>query len=137
MWGGDERFLVHSIQLSITITITTIGPTTLNPSRLLLFQTLPPPPLSGAVLATVDDPATAAQLVPQANPVGQQPPPTVSAQLNQPCAHRPAPPVMVWTGTTMVSPFEIAVVEGVTGHDVVSQSRPVRQHPPWYTAEQA
>lgn len=87
---------------------------------------------------------TAVQLEPHRYPVGQQPPPTVSAQLNHPLAHRPillllllllvaavAVPVAVITGTTIVTPSLAIVVEGVAGQDVVSQSRPVRQHPPW------
>ena len=132
---GEEGFpSLYSTHVNI---IATTGPTTLNPSPLLFPNDLPPSPLSGGLLATVVDPAVAAQLDPQANPVGQHPPPTVSAQLNQPCAHRAAPAVMVAAGMTMVSPFVIIEVEGITGHDVVSQLRPVRQHPPWYTAEQA
>lgn len=78
-------------------------------------------------LATVVFAAVAVQLDPQAYPVGQQPPPAVSAQENQPLAHLPGlrepPPVL--TGTTTVTPSDINIVEDVVGHDVVSQSRPV------------
>ncbi|KAJ5587811.1 uncharacterized protein N7459_003576 [Penicillium hispanicum] len=85
------------------------------------------PLLVACSLATVVFAAVAMQLDPQANPVGQQPPPAVSAQLNQPCAHLP----VVWelrpvvTGSMTVTPSDVNVVEDVVGHDVVSQSRPV------------
>jgi hypothetical protein len=90
---------------------------------------------SGWLLARVplaDTLATAVQLEPHAYPVGQHPPPTVSAQLNQPLAHRPVPlaAVVVWAGTTMVRPSDVMVDDALTGQDVVSQSRPVRQQPP-------
>lgn len=85
-----------------------------------------------------DDPAVAIQLVPQAKPVGQHPPPAVSAQLNQPLAQRATPvppldaavPVVLPAGTTMVRPSDVKVELDVIGQEVVSQFRPVRQHPP-------
>lgn len=41
-------------------------------------------------------------------------------------------------GATMVIPSDVKrVVESLEGQEVVSQLRPVRQHPPRYTAEQA
>lgn len=75
----------------------------------------------------------AVQLEPHANPVGQHPPPAVSAQRNHPLAHRPvvAGGASVSAGTTMVRSLVVIVVDGVWGHELVSQSRPVRQHPPW------
>ncbi|CRG85188.1 hypothetical protein PISL3812_02306 [Talaromyces islandicus] len=84
--------------------------------------------------------AVAVQLAPQANPLGQHPPPAEAAQLNHPVAQEPPEAVVAAlpVGTATVTPSEaIIVVEDVVGQDVVSQSRPVRQHPPWYTAEQA
>ena len=74
----------------------------------------------------------AVQLEPHANPVGQHPPPAVSAHLNHPLAHRPvvAGGASVSAGTTMVRSLVVIVVDGVSGHELVSQSRPVRQHPP-------
>lgn len=92
---------------------------------------------SGCVLPTVLVAApVAVQLVPQAKPVGQHPPPAVSAQLNQPLAHRAAPvaveaPVVLGTGITIVRPSEMKVELDVIGQEVVSQFRPVRQQPPW------
>ena len=84
------------------------------------------PELSGGDLASVvADPPVALQLDPQANPVGQHPPPTVSAQLNHPFAHLPVPPVIVGAGATIVLPSDTIVVDDTVGQDVVSQSRPV------------
>jgi hypothetical protein len=90
-------------------------------------------------LATVECAAVAVQLCPHAYPDGQHPPPAVSEHLNHPLAHFPVVLELdpVATGSTIVKPFEINVVDEVVGHDVVSQFRPVWQHPPWYTAEQA
>lgn len=94
----------------------------------------------GATLSTVpvvDAVGTAVQLDPHAYPVGQHPPPTVSAQLNQPLAHPFGPlsslpsAVVVGSAATMVWPLLTIVVDGRAGHEVVSQSRPVWQHPPW------
>jgi hypothetical protein len=93
----------------------------------------------GCILLTVlvaDAPAVAVQLAPQAKPVGQHPPPAVSAQLNQPLAHRAAPVavevlVVLPTGNTIVRPSEVKVELDVMGQEVVSQFRPVRQQPPW------
>jgi hypothetical protein len=50
---------------------------------------------------------------------------------------REEPDDPVVTGTTIVLPSEVNVVEDVVGQDVVSQSRFVWQQPPLYTAEQA
>ena len=84
-------------------------------------------------LATVvcDAVAVAVQLDPHAYPIGQHPPPAVSAQANQPLAHFPVLlELPVVTGSTTVTPSDVKVVEDVVGHEVVSQSRPVWQHPP-------
>ena len=83
-------------------------------------------------LATVVLAAVAVQLDPQAYPLGQQPPPAVSAHWNQPFAHFSVGPelVLVVAGTTRVTPSDVKVVEEIVGHDVVSQSRPVWQQPP-------
>lgn len=93
---------------------------------------LPPLVLVACSLATVLCVAVAVQLCPHAYPEGQHPPPTVSAQLNQPLAHLPVLPELdpVVMGITIVSPSEVNVVDEVVGHDVVSQSRPVWQQPP-------
>lgn len=56
----------------------------------LYFTAFPIDSAVGASLATVpvvDAVGAAVQLAPHAYPVGQHPPPTVSAQLNQPVAH--------------------------------------------------
>jgi hypothetical protein len=76
--------------------------------------------------------------VPQAKPVGQQPPPTLAGQLDQPVAQESEVAVVlvlsvtmpVLTGTTTVTPSEIIVEEEEAGgQDVLLQSRPIRQHP--------
>ncbi|QKX56110.1 uncharacterized protein TRUGW13939_03210 [Talaromyces rugulosus] len=104
-------------------------------------KNLPPTPGSPFPTVPVAVPdAVAVQLAPQANPLGQHPPPAEAAQLNHPVAQEPAEAVVAAlpVGTATVTPPEsMTVVEDVVGQDVVSQSRPVRQHPPWYTAEQA
>ena len=71
--------------------------------------------------------------VPQAYPEGQQFPPKVAAHVDHPEAQLPvgfavlaAPP----SGTTIVTPELMIVVDEVAGHEVVSQFLPVRQHPP-------
>lgn len=75
----------------------------------------------------------AVQLVPQAYPLGQHPPPCPLAQLNHPNAHALAPkaasPVPLGM-TDIVTPLEfIAKVEDCAGQDVRPQSRPTRQQP--------
>lgn len=58
---------------------------------------------------------------------------------NQPDAHVDVP-VVVGTSdaaTTMVAPLDVMVVDATGGHEVVTQSRPVRQHPEPYVARQA
>jgi hypothetical protein len=91
---------------------------------------IPPAPLLvGASLATVvaTDPVAVQILAPQAYPLGQQPPPAVSAQPNQPPGHFPVrledPDDPVVTGIAIVLPSDVNVVEDVVGHEVVSQSR--------------
>lgn len=116
-------------------------PSANSPQRYISAKNLPPTPGSPLPTVPVAVPeAVAVQLAPQANPLGQHPPPAEAAQLNHPVAQEPAEAVVaalpVGTATVTPSVFMI-VVEDVVGHDVVSQSRPVRQHPPWYTAEQA
>ncbi len=71
--------------------------------------------------------------VPQSHPLGQQSPPRVASQVVQPVAQFPVGLFAVAagpTGTTIVTPLLMIVVELVTGQDVVSQFLPVRQHPP-------
>jgi hypothetical protein len=71
--------------------------------------------------------------VPHCHPLGQQFPPTVGSHVAQPVAQLPVGLVSVAagpTGTTIVIPELTIVVELVAGHEVVSQFRPVRQHPP-------
>lgn len=77
----------------------------------------------------------AVQLLPQIYPLGQHPPPAEAAQLNHPVAHEP---LLSWAvvaalpvGRAIVTPSVLMiVVDEVAGQDVVSQLRPVRQHPP-------
>lgn len=105
-----------------------------NASIAPLFSTLAPE--FGASLAetTVAVASTREQLaVPQSYPDGQQFPPTLAAQVNHPEAQLPVGTAVVAaapTGTTIVAPEEMMVVDEVAGQDVVSQFRPVRQHPP-------
>ena len=71
--------------------------------------------------------------VPHPYPLGQQFPPKLAEHVNQPDAQLPVGLAVVAaapTGTTTVTPEEMMVVEDVAGQDVVSQFRPVRQHPP-------
>jgi hypothetical protein len=71
--------------------------------------------------------------VPHSQPLGQQFPPTLAAQLDQPVAHVPVGLATVAAdpmGTTIVTPLLRIVVELMTGQEVVSQFLPVRQHPP-------
>ncbi len=71
--------------------------------------------------------------VPHSHPLGQQSPPTLAAQFDQPEPQVPVGLVTVAaepTGTTTVTPLLIMVVELTTGQDVVSQFLPVRQQPP-------
>ena len=75
----------------------------------------------------------AVQLVPQAYPLGQHPPPSPLAQENHPWAQPPisaAPAVALGTATVTPSLFT-ASVEEATGQDVRLQSRPTWQQPPW------
>lgn len=77
--------------------------------------------------------AVAEQLVPQAYPLGQHPPPSPFAQLNHPTAQPLAPnaasPVPLGM-TDTVTPFElIARVDEAAGQEVKPQSRPTRQQP--------
>jgi hypothetical protein len=102
--------------------------------------TLPPttniPPLFGVSLgeSAVDVASTREQLaVPHPYPLGQQFPPKLAEHINQPDAQFPVGLAVVAaapTGTTTVTAEEMMVVEDVAGQDVVSQFRPVRQHPP-------
>ena len=96
----------------------------------------PAPLLVGCSFATVvaTEPVAVHILAPHAYPLGQQPPPAVSAQLNQPPGHLPVPPEElddpVIAGATIVLPSDVNVVEDVFGQEVVSQSRFVWQQPP-------
>ena len=106
-----------------------IHPTALTLAAPLFFATSAVPVAPPATTTAV-----AVQLVPQAYPLGQQPPPCPLAQLNQPCAHplapnpTAAPPDPL--GTATVTPFEFkARVEDAVGQEVRPQSRPTRQQP--------
>lgn len=115
----------HKIQAQISPTPTTTPETRLTAAPLLV----------GASLATVvaTEPVAVQILAPQAYPLGQQSPPAVSEQLNQPPGHLPVlleEPEAVVTGITIVFPSEVNVVEEVVGQDVVSHSRFVWQQPP-------
>jgi len=71
--------------------------------------------------------------VPHCHSFGQQSPPTLGAQLDQPEAQLPTGAVTVAAapaGTITVTPPLIIVSDIVTGQDVVSQSLPVLQQPP-------
>lgn len=99
------------------------GPQLLTPTLGLAFCRYAVP------VASVDE----QEAVPHCHPLGQQLPPTVGSQVAQPVAQLPVGEVSVAavpTGTTMVTPEETIVVELVAGQEVVSQFRPVRQHPP-------
>ena len=105
-----------------------------NTTALLAFNLLPL--LVGASLGdtTVVVASTREQLaVPHPYPDGQQFPPTLAEQVNHPEAQLPVGLAVVAaapTGTTTVTPELMIVVEDVAGQEVVSQFRPVRQHPP-------
>lgn len=71
--------------------------------------------------------------VPHCQPLRQQFPPRLAAQLDQPEAQFPDGVATVAaepTGTTTVTPLLMIVVELTAGQSVVSQSLPVLQHPP-------
>lgn len=70
--------------------------------------------------------------VPQSHPLGQQLPPRLAAQLDQPFAQLPVQPQVAapTSGTTSVMPELTIVADAVAGQFVVAQSLPVRQHPP-------
>jgi hypothetical protein len=95
-----------------------------------------PPALLGASLGetTVLVASTREQLaVPHPYPLGQQFPPRLAEQESHPEAQLPVGLAVVAaapTGTTIVTPELIIVVEDVAGQEVVSQFRPVRQQPP-------
>jgi len=102
-----------------------------TPLPRLLTPTLGLPFCRYAVVVAPGDEQLA---VPHCHPLGQQLPPRVGSQVAQPVAQLPVGLVIVAagpTGTTIVTPEETIVVELVAGQDVVSQFRPVRQHPPW------
>jgi hypothetical protein len=64
--------------------------------------------------------------VPHTQPEGQQLPPTLEAQVDHPVAQSPVGVATVAadpTGTTIVWPLEMIVVEEVTGQDSFAQSR--------------
>jgi len=79
--------------------------------------------------------SVAVQLVPQAYPLGQHPPPCPLAQLNHPSAQPLAPnaasPVPLGITDTVTPSEFIANVEDCAGQDVRPQSRPMRQQPAW------
>ena len=111
----------------------------MHPKAMQLLTSALPAPLSFATVAVpVAPPCTttpvAVQLVPQAYPLGQHPPPSPVGQENHPCAHPPvpvaAPSVTLGTATVTPSLFT-ATVDEATGQDVRLQSRPTWQQPPW------
>lgn len=96
-------------------------------------------PLPGNSFATlaVALPVAKKQLAePQLYPPGQQPavgPPSEVGHSVHPPAQVPVVVVAslaALAGTTIVTPLDTMVVEAVTGHEVVWQSRPVWQQPP-------
>ena len=111
----------------------------IHPTAIQLPPSTRSAPLSFATLAVpVAPPCTttpvAVQLVPQAYPLGQHPPPSSPlGHENHPCAH--PPPVAAAAaplGTATVTPsLFTASVEEATGQDVRLQSRPTWQQPPW------
>jgi len=94
----------------------------------------PPPPAASLGDTAVVVACTKEQLaVPHAYPEGQQLPPKVTAHVDQPEAQVPVGFAVVAAapiGTTIVNPELMIVVDDEAGHEVVSQFRPVRQHPP-------
>jgi hypothetical protein len=79
--------------------------------------------------------------VPQAYPLGQHPAtgPVSLPHRYQPLAHVDVA-VVVGTsvaGTTSVTPLDVSAVDDMGGHEVVIQSRPVRQQPDPAVARQA
>lgn len=106
----------------------------MNTTTLLLTFKRPATPAGSFGEIAVVVASTKEQLaVPHAYPEGQQLPPTLAAQVNHPEAQLPVGFAVVAaapTGTTMVTPELMIVVDEVAGHEVVSQFRPVRQQPP-------
>lgn len=92
----------------------------------------------------------AVHIVPHAYPLGQHPPPSLTAQLNHPFAQFPPGKIVVVPVTVAVAVVSVLGVAGVLpepatmvtplltttvcvagmGQDVLWQSRPTRQHPP-------
>lgn len=129
-----HRHIIHSIlphyYSSITPTKNAIKAATSPPTSLLLTARPGLSFCSKAVVVAATDEQLA---VPQDHPFGQQFPPSLGAQVDQPVAQVPVGLVTVAadpTGTTTVTEPLMIVVELVGGQDVVWQSRPVRQHPP-------
>jgi hypothetical protein len=108
----------------------------ITPPKYILATYLPPAPGCSLTTVAVAVPELdAVQLLPQTYPLGQHPPPAEAAQLNHPVAQEPLLSVAVVAalpvGTAIVTPSVLmSVVEDVAGQEVVSQLRPVRQHPP-------
>ena len=135
--NSPKQYLPQSGSLRSHDTINTIRP--IIPIAIHFATSALSAPLSFATLAVpVAPPWTttpvAVQLVPQAYPLGQHPPPCPLAQENHPWAHPLAPnPIAapsVPLGTATVTPsLFTARVEEATGHDVKSQSRPTWQQP--------
>lgn len=108
------------------------------PSRILKFAAVPAAIFSATDgVATLDPVAVAVQLCPHTYPLGQQPPPLSTAQVNHPCAQLPLPssvpagPIPGPVGATITTPSTLAtVVDAEVGQDVRLQSRPTRQQPP-------
>lgn len=90
---------------------------------------------SCSIFATVDvavpEPEAVQLSLPHANPLGQHPPPSDAAQLNQPVAQGLLVVAASPVGTATVTPLlSTTVTDEVGGQEVVSQSLPVRQQPP-------
>lgn len=97
-----------------------------------------PAPFGGILPTPAPPVASAAQLVmPHWYPLGQHPPPKSAEHVIQPCAQLPVRtvpgaviPLPVGAAIVSVLP-ETSVVEADAGQEVVSQFRPIWQHPPW------
>lgn len=121
------RFIEH---IYISNKTTNKIPPTQAPPILILAPSLGLP-LSTTAVAVAE---REVQLtLPHAYPLGQQFPPSLTAQLVQPVAHAPVGLAEVAagpTGTAIVRPLLMMVVELVVGQETFSQFRPTRQHPP-------
>lgn len=81
----------------------------------------------GCIFCVLSCPLALQLSVPHEYPLGQHPPPSPDGQRAHPFAQLP-PPVVA--AATVASPPLTTVVASCGGHDVVSQFRSTRQHPP-------